>query len=91
MEIVNVRTAGLDKRLLDPCRAEIRDPNDPRLTELEEFGDMMKNMGAKQGKRKKQLSRDTSKAGYHTFHGLAELIRYANKSYDSVCPLVYKK
>ena len=48
-----------------PLEEVIRDPSDYRLNLLQEFGDMALKMAGKQGKRFKQLTRDTGKAIYN--------------------------
>ena len=60
---------------LDPRRASIFDTEDPRLTEIEKFGDMILEMGAKGKKRFNELSRDTAKAVHHTSHGVVALAK----------------
>ena len=73
---VNVKSVGLEKRFKDPRRAAIFDTEDPRLTEIEKFGDMILEMGTKGKKRFNELTRDTAKAVHHTSHGLVELAKY---------------
>ena len=75
-KIVNVKAPGLDKRLNDVLRAPITDPDDERLTYLQEFGNMALQMAGKQGSRVKQLSQDTAKALYYTCNGLVDMTRH---------------
>ena len=75
-KICNVRRKGEDRRLNEPLRSPITDVQDSRLHYLEEFGDMAREMAGKQGMRKRQLSKDTANALWHTCHGLVELCRH---------------
>ena len=45
VETINVRSAGLDNRFRDPQRAAITAMDDPRLDQIEQFGDKMKEIG----------------------------------------------
>ena len=73
--IVNVRMPGLGTRLNDQLRAEITEPDDPRLQTLLKFGEMALKMAGKQGKRSGQLSKDTAFGINHTCNGLVELTK----------------
>ena len=75
-KIMNVKGTGADVRHRDPLEEVIRDPSDYRLNILQEFGDMALKMAGKQGKRFKQLTKDTGKAIYHTCYGVVELCRF---------------
>ena len=76
-KILNVHTMNKDIRHNDPLEAVVKSPDDPRLTYLLEMGEMFKNMGRKEGKKRvKALSTDTSKALHHTLNGLVELVRH---------------
>lgn len=75
-KIVNVRATSMDIRLRDPLRASISDPGDDRLQTLLNFGEMALEMAGPQGKRQKQLTRDTAKALHHTSNGLVSLCRH---------------
>lgn len=74
-KIVNVKSKDIDVRLRDELQAVISDPSDKRLDTLLEFGDVALKMAGKQGKRQKQLTRDTAQAIYHTSSGLVNLCR----------------
>ena len=85
-KIVSVKCQGMDKRKNDELLAEIRSPNDSRLSFLLEFGNMCLKMKSKPRKRERQLTRDTALAIYHTCCGLVELVRYLlSTSHDYVC------
>ena len=60
----------------DPLKAPISSPNDNRLNILLQFGDMALNMCAEQGKRIKQLSKDTATAIHQTCYGIVDLCRH---------------
>ena len=49
---------------------------DERLNYLQEFGDMCFKMSGKQGKRNKQLSKDTEVSMHHTWYGLVDLAKH---------------
>ena len=74
-KIVNVKSKSISTRRNDDLKAPVSDPHDPRLDTLLRFGDMALQMGGKQGKRQKQLTRDTSQAIFHTCNGLVSLCR----------------
>ncbi|KAK7093256.1 hypothetical protein V1264_007045 [Littorina saxatilis] len=74
-KILNVRSAFKDARLRDELQAVIRDPADGRLDTILEFGDMALQMADRQGKRQKQLTKDTSQAINHTCNGVVALCR----------------
>ena len=74
--IVNVKATSMDTRLRDPLRAPISDPGDDRLQTLLDFGEMALKMAGPQGRRKKQLTRDTAQGIHHTCNGLVGLCRY---------------
>ena len=75
-KILNVGSNGLDGRFNDELIAPIRDPEDERLHTILRFGTMALQMGGKQGKREKQLTRDTSQAIFHTCNGLVSLCQH---------------
>lgn len=75
-KILNVKAKGMDGRHRDPLQAEISDPNDERLDTLLQFGEMALGMAGRQGKRQKQLTRDTAQAVFHTCSGLVDLCRH---------------
>ena len=74
-KILNVKSRHMDTRHSDNLQAAVSDPSDERLETLLKFGDMALQMGGKQGKRQKQLTRDTSQAIFHTCNGLVALCR----------------
>ena len=64
--IMNVKRMGSDERHRNPLERVIDDTNDYRLQILLNFGDMARKMSASsQGKRVKQLMKDT--AIHHTY------------------------
>ena len=75
-KILNVKSLGSDIRHNNSLCAPISSPDDPRLDIILEFGDMALEMGGPQGKRVKQLSRDTACAIHHTCNGLVSLCRH---------------
>ena len=85
--ILNVKNRGIDVRKRQPLQAVISDPEDPRLYFLLEFGKMCLNMRGKQGKRVKQLSKDTADAVHHTCCGIVELAKnlLTEEGFDYVC------
>ena len=66
----------MDVRQNDCLQAAVTDPDDERLTTLLQFGVMAQEMAGRQGKRQKQLTRDTAQAIYHTCNGLVSLCRH---------------
>ena len=60
---------------------------DERLNYLQEFGDMCFKMSGKQGKRNKQLSKDTAVSMHHTCYGLVDLAKHLlqEENYEYVC------
>ncbi|XP_076437845.1 uncharacterized protein LOC143277020 [Babylonia areolata] len=74
-KIVNVKSEFMDDRRRDPLQAAISNPNDERLNTVLQFGEMALEMSGKQGKRQKQLTRDTARAVHHTCNGLVSLCR----------------
>lgn len=75
-KLVNVKSKGKDIRQNDALQAAVSDPGDPRLDMLLKFGDMAQQMAENQGRRQKQLTRDTAQAIYHTCNGLVSLCRH---------------
>ena len=75
-KVINVKALGADTRHNEPLQAVIRDPEDARLYTLLEFGDMALIMTSKQGKRVKELSKDTAVAIHHTCYGMVDLCRH---------------
>ena len=70
-KIVNVKGRGEDSRLRDLDRGVISSVDDERLSYLLELADMVEEMKTeKQGKREKQLSKDTVGAFAHTCRGM---------------------
>ena len=74
--IVNVKATSMDIHRRDPLRAPISDPDDDRLQTLLNFGEMVLEMAGRQGKRQKQLTRDTAQAVHHTSNGLVSLCHH---------------
>ena len=75
-KILNVKSIALDIRKNDDNRAPAKDPQDHRLIFFLEFGDMCIRMAGKQGRRIKQLSRDTAASIHQTCYGLVGLCRH---------------
>ncbi|GFO33315.1 transposable element p transposase [Plakobranchus ocellatus] len=75
-KILNVKSQYMDVRKNDHLQAAIGDPNDERLETILNFGNMALQMARKQGKRQKQLTRDTAQAIFHTCNGLISLCRH---------------
>ena len=77
----------MDKRKRQPLQAVISDPDDLRLDYIEEFGEMCLQMSGKQGKRVRQLSKDTATCIHSTCHGIVGLTRdlLHLEGYDYVC------
>ena len=74
--MLNVKARGADVRHTDPLKAPISSPDDNRINILLQFGDMALNMCAEQGKRIKQLSKDTATAIHQTCYGIVDLCRH---------------
>ena len=66
----------MNLRKLQPLQAVIADPEDSRLNYIMEFGDMCLKMAGKQGKREKQLSKDTAACIHQTCYGLVNITRH---------------
>ena len=62
----NVKEKGMDMRKLDPIQAVISDMKDERLNYIISMGNMGFKIVGGQGRRVKQLSRDTTTAFHHT-------------------------
>lgn len=75
-KILNVRSQFKDLRQNDCLQAAITVPDDERLTTILQFGDLAQQMAGRQGKRVKQLTRDTAQAIYHTSNGVVSLCRH---------------
>lgn len=60
---------------MEPLQAIVSSVDDDRLTYIEDLGSMCLLMAGQQGKRVKQLSGDTAKAGHATCKGVVELTR----------------
>ena len=71
-----ILNAKADIRHTDPLKAPISSPDDNRLNIILQFGDMALNMCAEQGKRIKQLSKDTATAIHQTCYGIVDLCRH---------------
>ena len=88
--IMNVKGKGADIRHNNPLEKVIDDPNDPRLTLLENFGEMALQMSTScQGKRVKQLTKDTALALHHTCYGVVDLTRFLLSTSHKYVPLTY--
>ena len=69
-EIVNVKALAVDIRHNDDLEGVIKNPLDPRVDFLLEYGDMcLKMMASKQGHRIKQLSKDTARNIHQLWNG----------------------
>ena len=75
-KILNVKNKSLSNIKNDPLRAEISDPNDHRLLIIQKFGNMILKMAGPQGKRVKQLTKDTAVAVWNTCYGLVDLCKH---------------
>ena len=78
---------NVDLRKRQPLQAVVSDPMDEQLNYLQEFGDMGFKMSGKQGKRNKQLSKDTAVSMHHTCYGLVDLAKhlFQEENYEYVC------
>ena len=85
--IINGKGEGADIRHNDPLEGTIKDPDDPRLHTILEFGDMALKMAGVPGKRVKQLSKDTSIAIRNTCYGHADLCRHLLATSHKYVPL----
>lgn len=72
-KVLNVKWRYMGERRNDSLQAPVSSPDDERLTEIIKFGDMAKAMSGRQGKRQKQLTKDTAQGIYHTCQGLVSL------------------
>ena len=75
-KILNVKARCADIRHTDPLEVAISSPDDNRLNIIVQFGDMALNVCAEQGKRIKQLPRDTATAIHQTCYGVVDLCRH---------------
>ena len=77
----------MDLRKKQPLQAVMSDPDDQRLDYIVEFGEMCLKMAGKQGKRDKQLSKDTAACIHQTCYGLVNLTRHLlqEEKYEYVC------
>ena len=75
-KIFNIRSQSKDVRQNDCLQAAITAPDDERLTTILQFRELAQQTAGKQGKRVKQLTRDTAQAIYHTCNGLVSLCRH---------------
>ena len=83
--ILNVKDQYAGVRSRDSNRDAIRSPDDPRLQRLLDMAVMAESMAGRQGKRVKQLTRDTAKSLAHTCRGLVDLCRHLlNNGFDYV-------
>ena len=79
-KILNVKSRNRSVAKNDALCAEIRDPSDSSLGTILTFGDMMFNKAGAQGKRIKQLTKDTATAVRNTCYGLVELCKVLPKT-----------
>ena len=84
---MNVKSRNMDLRKRQPLQAVVSDPYDSRLDYLLEFGEMCLKMGGKQGKRDKQLSKDTAACIHQTCCGMVDLAKHllCDEGYEYVC------
>ena len=77
----------MDLRNRQPLEVVIYDPQDSRLSLIQDFGEMCLEISGIQGKRKKQLSLDTASAIHHTSKALVELTKnlLTEEGFDYVC------
>ena len=73
---MNVKSEGADIKHKNPLEEVFRNAENERLDFLQKFGTMAKDMAGKQGKRVKQLTKDTGNAIHHTCFGIVDLVRY---------------
>ena len=85
--VVNVKSWNMDLRNRQPVQAVISDTKYFRLDYLLEFEEMCLKMGVRQGKREKQLSKDTAACIHHTCCGIVDLVKHLliDEGYDYVC------
>ena len=85
--VLNVKSVGIDARKRQPLQAVISHPEDSRLNFLLEFGEMCLSMRGQQGKRVRQLSKDTADAIHHTCCGVVDLAKdlLTEEGFDYVC------
>ena len=75
-KILNVKGLNADIRFRDPERALMSSDDDSRLNFLLDIAKMANSMMTeKQGKRQKQLTKDTARALSHTCKGLVDLTK----------------
>lgn len=85
--IMNVKGKGVDIRHRNELEAVFTDPEDSRLKNVIEFGQMALEMKGPVKKRVKQLTRDTATAIHHTCNGIVNLIKHLlHTSHQYVCP-----
>ena len=84
--ILNVKDKFAGVRSKDPNRHPITSDEDPRLQILLEIASLAEDMASLQGKRVKQLTRDTAMSLSHTCRGLVELCKQLinNHGFDYV-------
>ena len=84
---LNVKKKGMDLRNRQTLQAVISDPQDSRLSLIQDFGEMCLKMSGARGKREKQLSKDTASAIHHLSKALVELTKHllTEEGFDYVC------
>ena len=85
--MLNVISRNMDLRKRQPLQAVISNPTDFRLDYLLEFGEMCLKMVGRQGKREKQLSKDTAACIHHTCCEIVDLAKHL--LIDEGCDCVY--
>ena len=77
----------MNLRKRQPLQAVMSQSTDPRLDTILQFGEMCLKMAGRQGKRDKQLSRDTAACIHQTCCGLVDLTRHLleEEGYKYVC------
>jgi len=86
-KIVNVKGLNEDVRTRDKNRKVITDSEDEQLQYLLKLADTVEKMSPqKQGKRMKELTKDTARAFAHTCRGMVDLSKHLlNTSHKYVC------
>ena len=84
---MNVKSRNMNLGKRQPLQAVVSDPNDSRLGYILEFGEMCLKIGGQQGKRERQLSKDTVVCIHQSCCGVVDLAKYllSDEGYDYVC------
>ena len=84
---MNVKSRNIDLCKRQPLQAVVSDPNDFRFDYILEFWEMCLKMGGQLGKRKRQLSKDTTACIHQTCCGVVDLAKHllSDEGNDYVC------